>query len=45
MRAKKAKGLRRLAKAFVIQNNKPLSEIDFWYKRMKATYKSNKGEI
>lgn len=45
MRAKKAKALRRLARAFVTQNNKPLSEVDFWYKRMKKTYKASKGQL
>lgn len=45
MRAKKAKRLRRLAKAFVVQHNKPLSQIDTWYKRMKSNYKATKGEV
>lgn len=45
MRAKKAKGLRRLATALVIQSKRPLNEIDTWYKRMKLNYKATKGEI
>lgn len=45
MRNKKAKGLRRLAREFVIQTHRPLTEIDSWYKKMKSTYKTAKGEL
>ena len=44
MRAKKAKALRRLARKICIDLKKP-HDIDKEYKRMKAVYKSNKGEI
>lgn len=39
MNAKKAKKLRRLARAFVIQTGKPISEIEKQYKKLKSVNK------
>lgn len=44
MNQKKAKKLRKIARLFVTQTGKNLSEINIQYKKMKKTYKSNKGE-
>jgi hypothetical protein len=45
MRNKKAKGLRRLARAMVAQMNLNPTEIEKQYKKMKSAYKASKGHI
>lgn len=45
MNQKKAKQLRRLARQMCIDLQKPLHEIYSQYKKLKATYKANKGQI
>jgi hypothetical protein len=45
MNQKKAKGLKKLARQFIVANGKSLSEVGFWYKRMKSSYKAAKGQI
>lgn len=44
MRSKKAKALRRIARAFVTQTGKPISDIDKEYKKMKKFYKNTKSK-
>lgn len=45
MNQKKAKGLRRLARKFVLESKQEPSLVDFYYKKMKKTYKESKGQI
>jgi len=45
MNQKKAKALRRLARFFVMQTNKPQEDVNKEYKKIKKSYKLTNGKI
>lgn len=45
MRGSTAKKIKKIAKRFVIQYNKPLDSIQAEYKKLKKIYKLSKGQL
>lgn len=45
MNKKKAKALRKIATAFIVNTGKPLEQVHKQYKKLKSIYKETKGEI